>query len=206
MITLKQIAALHIDRLSGGSQSKDSQIKYRSTIMKIRAIANSILRIEALRNRDEGDRTAIGFCVASYDLTVTKSNGSAEVTLPEFYMQLPYNAGIKRVFPKGKGQGNYDYVLDSNPGISSNTRAGQYSAYKFYWPEGLKLKFRKVYDEPDEDLQVTVQILVAAPDSIGESDPLPITSDMVEEILKRLWIMDNPQMPSDKLNNNNPNV
>jgi hypothetical protein len=205
MITLKQLAALHIDKWSGGMQGNDSQMFYRSTILKIRGLMNEVLRIETLRARDEGDKNGPVQYIASYDLLVTKTGGIAKVTLPEFYLQMPFNGGIYRVFPKDRRQGGFDFVRTYNPGISANTDAGNYAGHKNFWAEGKELYFRKAFVEPNEDLNVTVQIFVGAPDTVGENDILPISPDQQSEILRRLDILAQPIVPQDKVNNNNPN-
>lgn len=205
MITLKQLAALHIDKYSGGMQGVDSPLFYRSTILKIRGLLNEILKIEVLQARNEGDRNGPVQYIASYNLTVTKTGGVAKVTLPEFYLQMPYNGGIYRVFPKDRRQGGFDFVRTYNPGVSANTDAGNYAGHKNYWAEGRDIYFRKAFSEPNDDLNVTVQIFVAAPDSIGENDVLPISPDQQMEILRRLDILVQSVLPQDKLNNQSPN-
>lgn len=205
MITLKQLAALHIDKWSGGMQGVDSNLHYRSTILKIRGLVNEILKIEVLHARNEGDRNGPAQYIASYDLTVEKTDGVAKATLPEFYIQMPYNAGIYRVFPRNRRQGGFDFVRTYNPGVSANTDAGNYAGHKNYWVEGKVIYFRKAFSEPDDNMDITVQLFVAAPDLIGENDLLPISPDQQMEILRRLDVLAQPIVPQDKLNNQSPN-
>lgn len=205
MITLKQLAALHIDKLSGGMQGGDSQLYYRSTILKIRGLMNELLKIEVITGREAGDRNGPAQYIASYDLAVTMSGGVAKTTLPDFYLTLPFNGGIYRVFPKDRRQGGFDFKRTYNPGVSAKTDAGNYAGYKQYWAEGKDLYFRRAFTEPGEDMNVTVQIFVAAPDTVGESDQLPISPDQISEILRRLDLLAQPMLPQDKTNNANPN-
>lgn len=206
MITLKQLAALHIDKWSGGAQPNDSQIYYRSTILKIRGFLNDILRITILNNKNDGDKGVPPQAIASYDLTVTRSGGVAKATLTENFLMLPHAAGMYRVFPKDREQGGYDFTYMANPGISSRTKAGNYPTKRYYWIVGRSMYFRGAYSEPTDVMVVVVQQIVAAPDSIGENDFLPISPDQQAEVLARLDQSMMPPVGADKTNNNNPNV
>lgn len=208
MITLRQLAALHIDKQSGGMQGSDTQLFYRSTILKIRPLLNEILKIETLKARDDGDRNGPTDYIASYDLTVSKEGGVAKATLPEFYMHLPYNGGIYRVFPRDRRQGGYDFKRTYNPGVSANTDAGNYPGTKNYWAEGRDLYFRKAFVSPTDDMKITVQIFVAAPDTVTEDAMLPVSPEHIAEVLRRLDQLAQPvaMMPQDKTNNANPNA
>lgn len=204
MSTLRQIAALHIDKWSGGQQGVDSPLYYRTTILKIRGLLNTLLRVQTLQARNEGDKSGSAICLASYDLAVAKAGGVAKATLPQFPLDLPFNGGIHRVFPKDRLQGGFDFVRTYNPGVSAHTDAGNYAGYKYYWEQGKDLCFKGAYSEPDEDMNVTVQMFVAAPDTIGENDLLPISPDMQTEVLRLLDQIHMPPVAVDKVNNNNP--
>lgn len=204
MTTLRKLAALHIDKWSGGQHGVDSPMYYRTEILKIRGILNELLRVQTLQARNEGDKTASGNCIASYDLAVAVAGGVAKATLPQFPINLPFNGGIHRVFPKNRIQGGFDFTRTYNPGVSAHSEAGNYPGYKYYWQQGKELCFKGAYSEPNEDMNVTVQIIVAAPDSIGENDELPIGPDMETEVLRRMDQLRLPMVPVDKVNNNNP--
>lgn len=204
-ITLKQLAQLHIDKWAGGIEHGDVQDYTRSTILKIRGLCNEILKIDLLHHRNEGDKKGSGLALAEYERPVTKSGGLASATLPEFPMNLAHDAGIHRVFPKNRDQGGQDFERTYDAGVSINTRSGNYFGVKKYWLVGVKMCFRGAYVEPDEDMNVIVQIFVSAPDTIGENDALPIPPEYVPEILRRLDILKQPPVIADKLNNANPN-
>jgi hypothetical protein len=205
-ITLKQIADLHIDKWAGGMQTHDTQDYRRSTILKIRGICNGLLKIDILNMRNDGDKKGSGTALAEYERPVTKEGGVASATLPEFPISIAHDGGIHRVFPKDRAQGGYDFERTYDPGVSIKTRSGNYYGSKKYWIVGNKINFRGAYVEPDEDMNVIIQMFVAAPDTIGEDAALPIPPEYVEEILRRLDIMKQPVMPADKVNNNNPNL
>lgn len=206
MVTLANISDLHLDKWSGGMQHGDIQMYRRSTIIKIRSLLNEILRIELLNARNVGDKSGPGMYVASYDLPVSKSGGIAFATLPDFHINLPNGGGVHRVFPINRDQGGEDFVRTYNPGVSAKSDAGNYPAYKYYWEQGNKICFRGAYSEPGEDMNVTVQIFVAAPSTIGENDPLPVSPDHIAEVLRRLDQMKEPVVPVDKTNNLSPQM
>lgn len=211
MITLKQIASVHMDRFSGGDRKSISELTYQDVVFRIRTICNELLVATYFPKYQEGDRGAITQCIASYELTLTNDVDCAYITLPDFYVSLPYNRGIHRVFQRAKkAQGNptgTEYTLTHHPAIGLKTRTSRYAGLKMCWVEGFKIKFYNLYAEapganpnvPGTN-KVVVQIIVAAPDSIGENDPLPIMPEMIPKIYDRLAQMElNPPLRVDDI-------
>lgn len=209
MITLKQIASQFIDRMSGGDRKASSELTYPDVIFKIRSILNELLAVSYFPKYQEGDRSAITQCIASYELTLTNDADCAFVTLPDFYLALPYNRGIHRVYQRAKkAKGNptgTEFTLSHNPSIGLKSRTARYAGINICWVEGLKVKFYNLYAEapgsspnvPGTNV-VILQIIVAAPDSIGETDPLPIMPEMIPKVYDRLAQMEmNPPLRVD---------
>lgn len=194
MITLRQIAVTHIDRFSGGDRKTGSELSIQDIVLKARGICNELLKTEYIGKMTEGDRSAITNCIATYQLTLLNDGQSAYVILPDFYLSLPYNRGVHRIFQyakKAKGEPTEtDFTLAHFPAVNLKTRTARKPGLNMCWIEGYKLKFYKVYAEPDKTNTINVQLIVAAPDSIGEDDPLPIPPELVIRVYDRLAQME----------------
>lgn len=190
MITLKQLAALYIEQRIGGDRSTDDEISYQDIIKRLRGVANRVLKVSYLEKLQDGDRSNIAMCIASYELTVQNDSDCAFVILPEFFINLAHNKGIDRIFQrKRKKKGNpseTEFSLVHQPATALKTRTARYPGINICWQEGFKLKFYNMYAEPGQPNKIIVNLVVAAPDSIGENDPLPITAEMQDLILKAM--------------------
>lgn len=208
MTTLRSLAFQFIDDITG-SQTTDSRLDERDVILKIRQILNEVMILSAIPRLKAGDGSAITQYISTYQLTINNDPllNRAFVTLPEFYASLIYNKGIHRIFfQKDKIQDSYkDVVLSHHPSIGNNQRAGNLANVYYAYVEGFNIYFRNLVVEPKENPVVVVQIIVAAPDSIGINDTLPIIPEQQSEVLKRLKMYYTP-VPLDLVVNNNPNV
>jgi len=197
MITLRSIAARYQDMRVQGDRPNKSELSYQDIIFNIRSICNELLKVAYYEKMQEGDRSAITQCIASYELTLTNDIDCAFITLPDFYISLPFNRGVHRVYQRAlKANGNptgTEFTLSHNPSINLKTRTARYAGLNLCWVEGFKIKFYNVYAEPQGSSpnvpgtnKVIVQLIVAAPDSISESDPLPLMPEMIDKIYERL--------------------
>lgn len=190
MNTLRQIALVHIDRFSGGDRGTASELSIQDVIFRIRVICNELLKVEYYGKYQDNDRSAIAQCIASYELTLTNDPDCAYVTLPDFYLNLPYSRGLHRIFQRAyNAAGNptdTEFALSHQPAIALKTRTARYPGLNLCWIEGYKVKFYNVYAEPGTTNKIIAQLVVAAPDSIGEDDPLPIMPEIVPKIWDRL--------------------
>lgn len=201
MITLRQIAAQHMDRFSGGDVKTSSELSYQEIIFQIRQIANQVLKVQYYEKWKEGDRSATTQCIATYELTLQNDtvDGLAYVTLPEFYISLPYNRGVHRIFQRALKQGGEptekEFTLMHTPSTSLKTRTARYPGMNYCWIEGYKVKFYNIFAEPDKTNKLVTQVIVAAPDTVLENDALPIMPEIVPLILDRLAQMElNPAL------------
>ena len=203
MITLRSLAWQFIDDFSGGGKTVDSKLDERDVILKIRQIINEILPLQLYKNYAEGDVSGPAMYIATYELTLLNDadRNLAYITLPEFHTSLPYNRGIHRIYLKDDPY--RDIVISHQPGIGANLKAGNVAGINYGFQEGLKFILRNVSVEPDEEpKKVIYQPIIAAPDTIGINDPLPIIPEQQGEILKRLMIIYRP-VPQDLTPNGN---
>lgn len=198
-LTLKQIASLFIEQRLGGDRSTEDEMSYQDAIARARIACNRVLKVQYIDKLQDGDRSNIGSVIATYELTVQNDTDCAYVTLPEVPINLAHNRGIDRVFQRKKtNKGNptkTEFTLVHNPATNLQSRTARYPGLNICWQEGFKLKFYNMYAEPGQPVKMIVCLVVAAPDSIGESDPLPITADMQDLVLKAMLEIQTPVPP-----------
>jgi hypothetical protein len=193
---------MYIDQKLGGDRATSDELSHQDIILRARIAANKVLKANYLDKLGDGDRSNIQMCIASYELSLQNDADCAFVTLPDFFISLAHNRGIDRIFQrKTKNKGNpseVEFALVHQPAVNLKTRVASYPGINICWQEGFKLKFYNMYVEPNQQAKMIVNLVVAAPDSIGENDPLPITSDMVDLILKELTVvpLQNPPVPN----------
>lgn len=188
MITLRKLAYLFIDEVSGGGKTTDSKLDERDVILKIRQILNEVMALKYFEKYQEGDRSAISMYISTYSLPVLHDTdlNRAYITLPEFNASLPYNRGLHRMWLKSDND-QKDIVISHHPGIGGRIRAGQVADIIYAHQEGLSVIFRNMAVEPDEEPETIItQLIIAGPDSIDKNDPLPIIPEQQAEVLRRL--------------------
>lgn len=206
MITLKMIASTHIDRFSSGDRATDSELSYQQVVFNARSILNELLHVSYLEKWQEGDKSAITQCIASYELTLTNGPDCAQVTLPEFYINLPHNRGLHRIFQRAKKAKGFptmtEFTLMHQPSVSMKTRTARYPGMNTAYIEGNIVKFLNIWAEspgtnpntPGTNV-IIAQLIVAAPDTIGENDALPIMPELIPKVYDRLAQMEmNPAL------------
>lgn len=199
MVTLKQLAALYLEQRLGGDRSTDSELSYQDAVFRGRIACNHVLKISYIEKLADDDRSNIATCIVPYELTVQNDTDCAYVNLPEFFLNLAHNRGIDRVFQrKTKKKGNptnTEFSLVHQPATNLKSRTARYPGINICWQEGFKLKFYNMYAEPGQANKIIVNLVVAAPDTIGENDALPITADMVDLVLKAMLEITTPVPP-----------
>jgi hypothetical protein len=206
MITLRTIAWQFLDDISGGGVTKDTRFDEREIILKIRQLLNEVLMLSVFQKAQEGDRSAITTYISRYELLVVVDKEKAYVTIPEFFTGQAYNRGIHRIFLKRDPY--KDFIISHNPGVSKNLGAGNVYGENYVFIEGYTMIFRnlKLPKSPTAlDKTVVLQLIIAAPDSIGINDILPVLPEHQTEILKRLKAQYIPT-PQDPTNNNNKDI
>lgn len=206
MMTLKKIASLFIEQQSGGDASKDSQLSYQVIVLRIRHLLNDFIKPLILERYNDDDRSSPSNFIVNYEFTIQNDALGAYVDLTEHYIALPYNKGVYRVIhriPSGTMLGQYvdtECTPTLQASINRNTRAGRYPTHKKYYVEGQRIRFQNIYAEPGATNKAIVQQIVAAPDTYGENDALPLSPDMISSVLQKLLTF-TYIAPQDKLNN-----
>lgn len=210
MITLKKIASLFIESHSAGDASKDSKLSYQILGPRIRHLLNDFIKPLILERYNDDDKTVPSNFIVMYEFDVVNDDLGAYVDLTEHYLSLPHNKGIRRAFqrlPKDSQPGSFDefeLIPTQFPEYNRGTRAGRYPTHRKYYMVGQRMRLQNIYAEPDQENKVFVEQVVGAPDTYGENDPLPLSPEMVSQILLKLPAF-SYTTPQDKINNQNPN-
>lgn len=198
MITLAILAEQHINFISGDDPADESRKDPREVMLHIRQILSELVSHRLYLDRKEGDRSTPAMYHVAYEIPIEKDGARKQkyIDLPEFYIHMPFNSGIPYVFYTNDPQ-EFFYPRH-NPSVTTRLPIGTFSKRQSYTQIGLRLLFDR--DDVDRELnhkKITVVLLIPAPESIGEDEPLPITAEMQSEILRRLKEMDQPILPSD---------
>ncbi len=202
-VTLRKIASEVIRLESGGSPSNDSELSVPYVILMVRQALNKLIApmIFANLNADaeSPDKGTLPMLVVGYEVTVEGSTKySRWITHPDFYIHLPFNRGLRGIAPVDDPTNHF--IPRQNPAVSRNLpcailEKGQYS----YYTEGNKSYF----DDSMPFRKVLAKYVVAAPDSVGEDDNLPIYPEMqYDAIMLVRQMLANTPLQDKKLDNN----
>lgn len=183
MNTLQQIADLFISDVSGGKVSKDSTISKQEVIKKIRSFVHTVIKPVYYEKWNEGDKSAIPQCIYTYELSLQEDAYGKYIAIPDFFMALPDNRGVHRVFVKGNSYD--DFVIQNNPGITGNLPHSSMKGVQYATIEGLKVRMGKG-SMASKANKIMLQIINVAPDALLETDPLPLMGEQVAELMKLL--------------------
>jgi hypothetical protein len=185
--TLKQEAALIHRILNGGQANTDSEYDDRYTAKLFRSAMNEILGLQYIQSRQlADDRTHIKMYVATYPSINVKWDDATErcyADLPDFYISLPYNRGVVQVSSMDKPL--EPMIQKRNPSVSAKLPAGRLQGQIGYYVEGLKIFWDEKVTKKGVK-KVLVKLVVAAPDSFGLDDSLPITPEQAAQCRDRV--------------------
>lgn len=197
--TLKQLAQLFVDEISGGQEVLDTPLDVRDVMMNIRFLMNAVLKNEVYAKLNEGDRSAVTQYIKSQSISLTADSTEKRkiATLADWYISLPYNKGVHRVTDAYNPA--REIIPVGNIGTVRHTKyAKSMESMMLYSLEGKKIIF-----EPHKDLDklnsVLVKTIIAAPSTITESDALPLIPEQIQMVMDGLRKTYRP-MPQDVLN------
>ena len=200
-ITLRKISQEIIRLESGGDKSIDSQLSEGYVMLMVRQASNRFLKNMILENLGEDDRSTLPLMVVRYTVDVFGESPNKYITLPEFYIHLPFNKGLRGLAlvedPTNEG------IPRHNPGVSRNLPCADLEPGQFsYYTEGLKVYF----DDNFEYGKVLLKLVVASPDSIGADDALAIYPEHQADLILMVRQMLANQPIQDKILDNNKDV
>jgi hypothetical protein len=206
MKTLKQIAFLVKDRLSGGNASIDSQLDERDIMMFARAKMNEAVKLAFYENMREGDRQVVPMYIATYTDVAVSQDDKLKVyysNLPDLFITMPYSKGVHAVHPQKDP--SITFIRSNNPGVVQSLAAGNFEGKPSYYLEGLRMVYREKNFNTKWD-KVIVKLLIAAPDKIGENDVLPLLPDQEAWVIEQCTQYFSAQVLQDNLNDGNKDI
>lgn len=200
-ITVRKLAQEIIRLESGGDQSNDSQLSEGYVMTMVRQASNKFLKNMILENYAEDDRSTLPLMVVRYTVDVAGTNPNKYITLPDFYIHLPFNKGLRGVAlvedPTNEG------IPRHNPGVSRNLPCADLGPGEFsYYAEGYKIYF----DDNFEYGKVLLKLVVASPDSIAADDSLPIYPEHQADLIVMVRQMIANRPIQDKILDNNADI
>jgi hypothetical protein len=200
-VTIRKIAQEVIRLESGGSPSIDSELNEGYVMLLVRQASNRFLKNMILENLSQDDRSTLPLMVVRYEVVVAGTDPNKYITLPDFYIHLPFNKGLRGVAlvedPTNEG------IPRHNPGVSRNLPCADLEPGQFsYYTEGLKVYF----DDNFEYGKVLLKLVVASPDSIAADDSLPIYPEHQADLIMMVRQMIANSPIQDKVLDNNADI
>jgi len=177
--------------LSGGFPSDRDRVKDNEIILAIGDTMGELLKVQAMditMNYD-GDSSIEGALVATYEgLSVERANGTnCKVKLPATPMYLPEHMGFFGVYPSGYPEKAFRFVpLGIYPIWIREKLVSPVSNQLFTWGNGEITIFQDLIG--DGIFQVDVQLAISDIDKYSDNDVLPLSSDMVPELIEKVCV------------------
>jgi len=201
MITLRKIAQEAMRLESGGDLSEDTRFSEAYTILMARQAANKMISPLIYANMNEGDRGNLPLLIVGIQATVTGTVPNRKITLPETYNNLAFGKGLVGIAPVEDP--THHFIPRNNPSVSRNLPCADLEpGQNSFYTEGLTAYF----DENMDKKVVLVKVQMAAPDSIGPDDNLPIYPEMEYDIIMMVRQMLRDQPVQDKVLDNNSDI
>lgn len=202
MITLGQLAEYHINEMTGGRPNNDDQYDVRIVAGRIRPLLNELLLQQVRTNYGSDDRAIPGTYKVPYHnirILTEEETGRKYIPLPDFFLSLPYNKGLNDIrYTKDPNSSFFERPM---PGVTMNLHKSPLSPRQSYYQESMRVYFDRE-DVDERHKEVTVVLVVAAPDKYGLDDVLPLTAEMASRVKALLKERSIPIMPQDQLSDN----
>jgi hypothetical protein len=201
MITLRKIAYEFRRMEAGGDPGPDFHISIPYAILLARQCFNVILKQsywEAINNDDRSG--GMQMVIVGYEVDVLGENDHKYIALPEFFLNLPFNTGLKGIAPIEEP--SHEFIPRNTPSVSYNLPCGDVQQQMSYYQEGMRVMFDKAMDLA----KVLVKLRVGAPDSITEDMSLPIYPEQQHSILMLMRATMANAPIQDKIIDNNKDI
>lgn len=199
-ITVRKLAQECLRLETGGPVSDQSPWSEQYIMLLVRQAANSFLLPMVLDNMANDDRSTLHLLVVGYEVDVVGEFDHRYLTLPDFYMRMPFNKGLKGIAPIEEPDN--EFIPRHNAAVSHNLPCGDAEQQDTYWTEGMRVYF----DKPIELGKLLVKLVVAAPDSVLDDDVLPIYAEMQAPIIAAVRQMMANRPILDKTLDGNPDL
>jgi hypothetical protein len=199
-ITLRQVAAEFRKIEAGGDPGPDFPITEAYAMLMARQGLNLLLKKSYWEHLNEDDRSGMQLIIASYTVNVLGEDDHKYVNLPEFYLDLPFNKGLKGVAPVEEP--TQEFIPRHTPEVSYNLDCADAEQQRTYYQEGTRIFF----DKELELGKVLLKLRVGAPDSILPDSPLPMYSDQLMPLIQIMRQIVTNQPVQDKIADGNKDI
>jgi hypothetical protein len=202
MTTKARLAEEILLLLSGGRIGVATKYHINEIKISVCQVANQVLKMEYFNSLTPlQEFIPNGASIATYEnnLVVPWSNTS-KTTLPAMPLRLPRNLGVYQIFSQD------DYFAEFIPLqlgeasiIQSQGLVGNLSGITGYEVSGLDVIFTKDLTIPNQDIYVTIRMVILDFSQYSDYDPLPLPPEYEWQIKQQVYqLYMNEQIP-DKL-------
>jgi hypothetical protein len=207
MTSYNKLAEQIILDLSGGNQSKDSQLHQLDVILRLRQVISELVRQDIFNNgKFEGDLdSSFHYIYTAREIAVTWDSAKCECTstLPLVPLSIPGNRGIKEIVPvKNPTRPFYPVKAGQIGMIADILEEGEVA----YWPEKDKIFYHKNITK--NYTKVTMKLIVPAPENLGADDNFFLPDDIQSQVIEvtKQRILSRQSNPQDRANDANKSV
>ena len=169
--------------MAGGDPGPDFHIPEAYAILLARQGLQALVAARIFP-QDPDDRANTPMYIASYTVNVQGTVGHQYLDLPEWYIRMPFNKGLHVIAPVQEPTNHY--IPRHNPQVTYNLDCADAEGQRTYYTIG-----QRVYlDKEEEKAKLLVYLVIPAPDSIGDDDPLPMFPEQQVELLalmRQIW-------------------
>jgi len=201
MATTKHKLAEEIQRhLNGGNVGAGTKFHLLELMGSVEQVANQILKMEYMNtNIPMGDLIPSGAAIATYDnIPVVQYKQTCKATLPCFPLKLPRNIGVYQIIDSN-GCEFIPMELGQAALIKSNPILSNLSGYTGYECAGMDVLFTKDLTNPNEEVLVTIRLVVMDFSQYDEWDILPLSPEYEFQIKTAVIQLYSGEIVSDKL-------
>lgn len=211
--------------LSGGDIPRDSKFHELDVQYMVRDTAAKLIKGEWFNERNEGGKDIDARYVVTFrGLPVIKDTETDEnyIEMPvESYIRLPYGAGVRSVRPDNGGTATkrtkqmelraFIPIPNRFEDIYWQLPAGSLEGIYGWMIRKDRVYFTKRYGKTllQYDIsKVTMDVVSADPKAIGVDDNLPLSSEMVQQLVSEVVTIMTQGSPKivDQINDQNPNI
>lgn len=211
--------------LSGGDIPRDSKFHELDVQYMVRDTAAKLIKGEWFNERNEGGKDIDARYVVTFrglSVILDANTGENYIEMPvDSYIRLPYGAGVRSIRPDSAGTNTkrtkqmemraFIPIPNRFEDIYWQLPAGSLEGIYGWMVRKDKVYFTKRYDKTllQYDIsKVTMDIVSADPKAIDVDDNLPLSSEMVQQLVSEvvtIMTQGSPQIV-DQINDQNPNI
>jgi hypothetical protein len=213
--TLRILTSQVIDALTKNAHTRDSAYDERVVMLKLRQIANELMKGEWRQAYIDGERTITEHFIATYilDVKLDEERNLCYIDIPANYLNLPNHTGVQRVAPLTGLREKDKAMIPINPfgmDVYGDLNAGIVEGQWCYEVDRRKIWFRPRFGKnPIQDYisRVEVKVVAIDPEDTSPDDIFPLPPELHSTLIDRAmnYFSATQQVNQDFVNDNNDN-